>query len=155
MAQGVLPFQYEVEKKAGGMTALSGLPTYLEFGHVMGLNKAIESRLMIRSGDQGWSDGETVMALVLLNLAGGEGLSDLDILDGDEGFCRILRESVGFGKPRPERRALSWRLRKGQKRSVPSPSSASRYLSYFHDPEQEKLRKEGTSFIPVPNEYLR
>ncbi|MFH0823950.1 MAG: IS1380 family transposase [Pseudomonadota bacterium] len=155
MAQGVLPFQYEVEKKTGGMTALAGLPTYLEFGHVMGLSKAIENRLMIRSGDQGWSDGETVMALVLLNLAGGEGLSDLDILEGDEGFCRVLRETVGFGKSRRDGRALSKRLRKEQKRSVVSPSSASRYLYHFHDPEQEKLRKEGTSFIPVPNEYLR
>ena len=38
MAQGVLPFQYEVEKRPGGMTALAGLPTYLEFGYVMGLS---------------------------------------------------------------------------------------------------------------------
>ena len=155
MAQGVLPFQYEVEKRPGGMTALAGLPTYLEFGYVMGLSKAIENRLKIRSGDQGWSDAETVMALILLNLADGQGLSDLDILEGDEGFCRVLRETEGFGKPRKERRALSKRLRKEQKRSVVSPSSASRYLYHFHDPEQEKLRKEGTSFIPVPNEYMR
>ncbi len=117
----------------------------------MGLSKAIENRLKIRSGDQGWSDAETVMALILLNLADGQGISDLDILEGDEGFCRVLRESVGFGKSRQERRALSKRLRKEQKRSVPSASSASRYLYHFHDPEQEKLRKpEGTSFIPVP-----
>jgi len=155
MPQGVLPFQYEVEKKPGGMTALAGLPTYLEFGYVMGLNKAIEDRLKIRGGDQGWSDSETVMALILLNLADGQGMSDLDILEGDEGFCRVLRESVGFGTPRKERRTLSKRLRKEQQRSVVSPSSASRYLYHFHDPEQEKLRKEGASFIPAPNEYMR
>jgi hypothetical protein len=155
MAQGVFTFQYEVDKKVGGMTALAGLPTYLEFGYVMGLSRAIEKRLRIRSGDQGWSDSDTVMALLLLNLAGGEGISDLDILEGDEGFCRVLRESVGFGKPRHERRALSKRLRKEQKRSVVSPSSASRYLYHFHDVEQEELREAGVSFIPVPNEYLR
>ncbi len=155
MAQGVFPFQYEVEKRAGGMTALAGLPTYLEFGYVMGLSKAIENRLKIRGGDQGWSDCETVMALVLLNLADGQGLSDLDILEGDEGFCRVLRESVGFGKSRRERRASSKRRRNQDKRSVPSPSSVSRYLSHFHDPEQERLRKPETSFIPDPNEYLR
>jgi len=155
MAQGTLPFQYEVEKKSGGMTALAGLPTYLELGYVMGLSKAIENRLKVRSGDQGWSDCETVMALILLNLADGQGMSDLDILEGDEGFCRVLRESVGFGKPRQERRALSNRLRKEPKRSVPSPSSASRFLYHFHDPEQEKLREAGTSFIPVPNDYMR
>ena len=44
----------------------------------MGLNN-IENRLKIRSGDQGWSDAETVMALILLNLADGQGLSDLDM----------------------------------------------------------------------------
>ena len=69
-----------------GEDALACLPTYLEFGYVMGLNRAIENRLEIRSGEQGWSDAETVMALILLNLAGGEGISDLDILEGDEGF---------------------------------------------------------------------
>jgi hypothetical protein len=155
MAQGVLPFQYEVEKRPGGMTALAGLPTYLEFGYVMGLSKAIENRLRIRSSDQGWSDCETVMALILLNLADGQGVSDLEILEGDEGFCRVLRESVGFGKSRQERRALSKRLRKQEKRSAPSASSASRYLYHFHDPGQEELRETGASFIPVPNENLR
>jgi hypothetical protein len=155
MAQGFFPFQYEVEKKDGGMTALAGLPTYLEFGYVMGLSKAIENRLRIRSSDQGWSDCETVMSLILLNLADGQGISDLEILEGDEGFCRVLRESVGFGKSRQERRALSRRLRKQEKRSVPSASSVSRYLYHFHAPGQEELRERGASFIPVPNENLR
>lgn len=161
MTQGLFPFQYEIEKKPGGMTALAGLLPYLEFGYVMGLSRSIEQRLKIRGGDQGWSDGETVMSLILLNMADGQGLSDLDILEGDEGFCRVLRESVGFGKPRQERRARKERLRKKEKRSVPSPSSAHRYLNHFHDPEQEKLRKEQKlrepekSFIPAPNVNLR
>ena len=32
MAQGVLPFKYEAEKKTTGMTALAGLPVYLRSG---------------------------------------------------------------------------------------------------------------------------
>jgi len=48
MTQGVFPYQYEVEKKTGGMTALAGLPPYLEFGYVMGLAKSIERRVDIR-----------------------------------------------------------------------------------------------------------
>ena len=155
MKQGMFPFKYEVEKKSGGMTALAGLPPYLEFGYVMGLSAAIESRLKIRGGGQGWSDCETIMALILLNLADGQGVSDLDILEGDEGFCRVLRESVGFGKSRQERRAQKQRLRKEQERSVPSPSSANRYLNHFHAPDQEKLREPERSFIPAPNEHLR
>jgi hypothetical protein len=155
MTQGLFPFQYEVEKKPGGMTALAGLPPYLEFGYVMGLSRSIENRLRIRSGEQGWSDSDTVMSLILLNLADGQGISDLDVLEGDEGFCRVMRESVGFGKSRKERRDLNKRLRKEQRRAVPSPSSANRYLNHFHDPEQEKLREPGKSFIPAPNKYLR
>jgi hypothetical protein len=154
MKQGVLPFKYEVEKRRGGMTALAGLLPYLEFGYVMGLSRSIEQRLKIR-GEQGWSDGETVMALVLLNLADGQGISDLDILEGDEGFCRVLGGSVGFGKSRQERRALEKRFRRDERRSVPSPSAVSRYLHRFHDSEQEKLRQPEKSFIPAKNEYLQ
>jgi hypothetical protein len=62
------------------MTGFAGLPAYLEFGYVTGLSAATENRLRIRGGDQGWSESEPVMALVSLNLAGGEGVGDLDIL---------------------------------------------------------------------------
>ena len=42
MAQGALPFKYEEEAKVGGMTALAGLPVYLDLAHVAGLRKSIE-----------------------------------------------------------------------------------------------------------------
>lgn len=155
MEQGVFPFKYEEEKKAGGMTALAGLPPYLELSYMMGLGGSIGNRLNIRGGDQGWSDVQTIMSLVLLNLAGGVSVSDLDVLAGDDGFCRILSEYEGFGLSRKERRALKKRLRKEKKRSVPSQSSVNRYLHHFHDAEQEKLRKPETGFIPAPNEHLR
>ncbi len=41
MAQGILPFQCEIEKRDGGMTALAGLPLYLEFAHFRGLSLLI------------------------------------------------------------------------------------------------------------------
>ena len=40
MAQGVLPFKYEAEKKTTGMTALAGLPAYLDLAKVIGLSKS-------------------------------------------------------------------------------------------------------------------
>ena len=129
MPQGLLPFQHEVEKKPDGITAFAGLPTYLELVP-NGVAPAIDKRVKIRCGDQGWTDVQTVMSLVLLNLAGGDGLSDLDILAGDEGFARILREYEGFGKSRKERRTLQKRLRKGGKRSVPSPLSVPFLVSF-------------------------
>jgi len=35
MAQGVLPFKYEEEKKETGMTGLAGLPVYLDLAYVI------------------------------------------------------------------------------------------------------------------------
>jgi hypothetical protein len=56
MAQGVLPFKYEAEKNRSGMTALAGLPTYLELASVCGLQASIARHMGVRRGTQGWSD---------------------------------------------------------------------------------------------------
>jgi hypothetical protein len=158
MAQGILPFQYEIEKSPSGMTALAGLPAYLDLALVSGLTKSIRRHLLVLSAQsQGWTDVQIVMSLVLLNLAGGNCVNDLRVLEGDEGFARIMRrvEAESHGLSRKERRELERRWRKEQKRTVPSPSPVFRYLSLFHDPEQEEKREAGKAFIPDQNEYLK
>jgi len=156
MTQGVLPFKYEEEKKDTGMTALAGLPVYLDLAKVVGLSKSIQKHLKIRTNSQGWTDTQMVLSLMLLNLAGGTCVEDLKILEADEGFCEILRKCELHGLRRKDRRALERRWRKEKKRSVPSPSAAFRYLSNFHEPEQEKIRTETIvkAFIPTSNEHL-
>jgi hypothetical protein len=52
MAQGVLPFKYEKEKTNTGMTALAGLPVYLDLAKVIGLSKSIEKHLKVRKADR-------------------------------------------------------------------------------------------------------
>ena len=153
MSQGVLPFKYEEEKKESGMTALGGLPVYLDLATVMGIGEKIEKHLHIKR--QGWTDRQMILSLIMLNLAGGDCVDDLEKLEGDDGFCKILRRIEQKGMKRRERREMDRRWRKERQRVVPSPSSVFRYLSAFHDPEQEKLRSEGKAFIPVPNEHLR
>jgi hypothetical protein len=154
MSQGVLSFQYEIEKRDGGMTALAGLPAYLEFGHVMGLSSVVSERMGVRCG-QGWRDNQMIMALVLLNVAGGDCVDDLRVLESDEGFCRVLKETEGFGLSRRERRGAKRRWRRERRRSVPSPTAAFAYLGEFHDPEQERLREPHRAFIPSSNGHLR
>jgi hypothetical protein len=149
MTQGVLPFKYENEKQKSDMTALGGLPLYLDLAHVMGLRGFVEKHLGIRRNSQGWSDSEIVMSLILLNLSGGESVEDLNRLESDNGFSRILERTQMHGMSRQQRRALSRRWRKEKRRSVPSPSSVFRYLSCFHDPDQEELRESGKAFIPI------
>ena len=82
-------------------------------------------------------------------------VDDLGKLEGDDGFCRVLRRAEQKWMKRKERRAEDRLWRKNRSRVVPSPSSVFRYLSAFHDPAQERLRIEGKAFIPVPNEHLR
>jgi len=154
MAQTILPFQYEVERKAGGMTALAGLPLYLEFAHAMGIPRLIADGLRAREGDQGWTDDQMIMALVLLNVAGGDCVDDLRVIEGDEGFCRLLRELEFYGRTRSERREIERRWRKKRTRTFPSPTSMRDYLELFHEPEQEKLRKEHEAFIPQSSKLL-
>jgi hypothetical protein len=100
MAQGVLSFKYEEEKKDTGMTALAGLPVYLDLASVMGINESIEKHLHIKQ--QGWTDRQTLLSLILMNLAGGDCVDDLRKLEGDEAAraARIgssLAEEAGSG----------------------------------------------------------
>jgi len=69
MAQGILPFKYEEEKKSTGMTALAGLPLYLKLVQKTGLGKSIQKHIKVRESGQGWTDSQIVTVLILLNLA--------------------------------------------------------------------------------------
>ncbi len=155
MAQGVLPFKYEEEKKDTGMTSLGGLPVYLDLAQVMGLSETIGRHLHIREGSQGWTDGQIILSLILLNIAGGESVEDLKQIESDEGFCRVLRRAELKGLSRKKRREIERRWRKERKRSVPSPSAVFRYLNVFHNAEEEEHRRLGKAFIPAPNNYLK
>lgn len=155
MPQSLLPYQYQAQEKNSGMTALSGLPLFLDLFRSSGLFESISRHIGVRTASQGWTDAQMVSSLVLLQLAGGECVDDLRILEADEGFSRLLLGVEHYGLPRRVRRELERRWRKSRTRTVPSPSSAFRYLSAFHDPSQENLRVEGKALIPAPNGALR
>ena len=155
MAQGVLPFKYEFEKKTTGMTELAGLPAYLDLVQVTGLTQSIQRHLKVRAGGQGWTDTQMVLALVLLNLAGGDCVEDIKVVEADDGFCEVLKKAQMHGLRRKVRRALLGRWRKERTRTVPSPSAIFRYLAQFHDKQQEGHRQPGKALIPVANEHLR
>ena len=155
MAPGVLPFKYESEKKTTGMTALAGLPVYLDLAQVIGLNKSIQKHLKVRATSQGWTDTQMVLALVLLNLSGGDCVEDIKVVEADDGFCEVLKKAQMHGLRRKVRRALLGRWRKERTRTVPSPSAIFRYLAQFHDTQQEGNRQPGKALIPLANEHLR
>ncbi len=155
MSQGVLGFQYEGEPQRSGMTGMAGLLLYLDLAEAASLGRSMQRHMRVRKGQQGWTDRQILMSLICLNLSGGDCVEDLRVLAADEGFGRVLRRVETHGLSRRERRELDGRWRREQTRSVPSPSAVFRYLSAFHDAEQEKLRIEGKAFIPAPNGALR
>jgi len=155
MAQGVLPYKYEEERSYAGMTALAGLRIYLDLASVLGVGDCIRAHVHVRKSDQGWTDEQAVLSLMLLNLAGGDCVEDIRILEKDEGFCKVLGRVGTKGLRRQERRAMERRWRKEHHRCVPSPSALFRYLGAFHDPEEERKREQGKAFIPAPNEHLQ
>jgi len=155
MSQNTLPFKFQEERRERGITALGGLALYTGLAHIMDLSKSVRIHIRVRQDTQGWTDSQVIMSLIMLNLAGGDCVDDLNTLEADEGFCRILRRVELHGLSRRERRAQERRWRKEKRRTMPSPTAVFRYLEAFHDEEQEKKRVLGRAFIPAPNEYLR
>ena len=153
LPQGVLGFQYEAERSSTGVTSLAGLPLYLDLVHRCGLAAAIRQHVQV-AGHQGWLDLQMVLAVVFLNLAGGDCVADLERLEQDRGFAAVLQAIGRDLLSRGERRSLASRWRRKRERVVPSPSALSAWLERFHDPASPKA-VAGTAFIPAVTEALQ
>jgi hypothetical protein len=154
MAQGPLPFEYQSEENSTGLTSFAGLPVFLDLMFVMGFATSIREHLNLRPS-QGWSDTQHLTSLVCLHLVGGDCVEDLNRLEADDGFCRILSEVEGHGLRGRKRRALKARWRVSKSRSMPSPDAALRYLEAFDEPEESAKIEAGTAFVPKPNAHLQ
>jgi hypothetical protein len=153
LPQGVLGFQYEAEGSSTGVTSLAGLPLYLDLIHSSGLASAIRQHVDV-VGRQGGMDVQMVLAVVFLNLAGGDYVEDLERLEQDSGFTAVLRAIERHLLLRAERRSLKSRWRRKRQRAVPSPSALSAWLERFDDPASPKA-VAGTAFIPAVTEALQ
>jgi len=151
--QGVLSYRAEGEHASQNLTGLSGLAPYMDLIAGSGLMGSVR-RNVDACGEQGWTDQEIVVSLVLLNLAGGDCVDDLDHLNADAGFGKLVKWCASHGLSRRDRGEMGKRWRKAKTRSVVSPSVARRWLGEFHDEGQEELRVAGKAFIPKPNEHL-
>ncbi|MCF6238684.1 MAG: hypothetical protein L3J79_07725 [Candidatus Marinimicrobia bacterium] len=61
---------------------------------------------ILSNSTQGWNDHQIIMSLLLLNLAGGDCVADLEKLKADEGLCQIMRKVEHYRLPRQQRRLL-------------------------------------------------
>src|ERR1700732_499248 len=108
VAQGVLGFQYESDASGSGLTSLAGLPLYLDLIHASGLGAAIRDHVRV-AGGQGWLDIQMVLAVMFLNLSGGDCVDDIEKLERDSGFAAILQAIEQDLLSRAERRSLKIR----------------------------------------------
>ncbi len=159
MTRQTLPIEFGTDTSSTALTAHSGLLLPLQFIQLAGLLDAVE-RYVPDDAAQGWTASEVVQAVLLLNIAGGESLSDVEQLQGDPGLARAIDEVSGRGLSRRRRRlalaALRKRWRRRRTRSVPSVSVLSRWFRRQHDEEQERLRAAAAlAFIPEPSPTVR
>lgn len=113
--QAILSYRMEGEPTRADLTGLSGLAPYLDLVCASGVIGAIEKHLSA-AGEQGWTDAQAVMSIVLLNLAGGECVDDLEHLEADAGLCKLVRWCENHTLPRRMRREMKSRWRKGRSR---------------------------------------
>jgi len=155
MAQRALPYEYEIEESKAGLTAFGGFADVCRHSRRHGDVESDRQVFKDTGGYPGMAGPADNLILVLLNLVGGDCVEDIEKLEADEGFCRIMRKVETHGLTRKEKKALKRRWRKERTRTFPSASAIFRYLAAFHNVEQEKLRVRGKAFIPESNEYLK
>ncbi len=152
MTQGLLPFQYQIDEKHQG-TSLAGLPLFMDLANISGLTEQIAQNLSIK--EQGWTDSQILVSLILLNLSGGDCVDDIERLEADPGMRALLLCLETRGMRRKQRREYERRFRKSKARAFPSPSAIRRYLEHFHHQSEEAKRIDGHAFIPSANRHLQ
>lgn len=94
VAQGLLPFQVELVEKAEPVTAYAALPLVVEALRAV-VAVAMYRQLRDALGYRSWKAVRRhVESLVLLVVAGGEHLSDLEVLHADAGLAVMLGGSI-------------------------------------------------------------
>ena len=154
VAQGVLPIQHKPETASSGTTGRAGLELYFELMEASGFCRAVRDYVQV-CGQQGWLDLQMLLALISLNIAGGDCVDDIDRLEADGGVTAMLRKVERFVLPRRERKRMKARWRRGRRRTLPSPSAILDWLGRFHDPAEEAKREPGRAFVPAPTPGLQ
>ena len=151
--QGALAFEYEKELSAERLTSLAGLPLYLDLILVSGMAAAVH-RHVHAAGEQGWMDIQMVIALIFLNLSGGDCMSDLDRLEHDAGFAAILLsiERCLFSPARAPRAGGAVAAHAGACGAVAGRGGG--MAGRFHDPDAPKA-EAGHASIPAVTEELQ
>ncbi len=131
----VLPVKYEKEVRESPLSSFGGAPIFLEFIKSIGFDRIVSKRFQTKS-DQGFHPFHHILTLTLLNILGGESVSDVASLESDSGLKRILKkcESAFLG--------LSGRVfRKKRTGFFPSVTALLTFLNSIKSEEEERERE--------------
>ena len=78
---GLIPILLEEDPTESATTAFAGILPYLDMWNRLEMPLAVDKTVDI-CGSQGWMDRQIVQSLVLVNLVGGDCVTDVDKLEG-------------------------------------------------------------------------
>lgn len=141
----------EGDPKLSPISADGGMVLWLEWLRRTGVLRSLPVRV---AGAQGWSDGQMLLAGMLLNVVGHERVSDVGALEADRSLCQLVRtyETELLWMPGA---ALAARFRGGRGRTFPSANALHDWLGRFQDPAAAQPRAPGVAVVPKPAAGLR
>lgn len=149
----MLGFKIEADTPDAEVTRFAGLLPYMELWRRLKMPSVIDQTVHI-CGEQGWLDRQIVESLVLLNIAGGDCVTDIEKLESDAGLCRMYGRNQYSGMGRLAVKQAQARFRVGRRRTFPAPTQISAFLEGCHNEQEELKRVVGKAFIPQANEHL-
>jgi hypothetical protein len=87
---GLLHYTIQIVDDGEAVTAHAGLPLVVETMRKLGVSAKLDAELGLRKRNHGATDSAKAEAIVLLMAAGGECISDIDVLRADMGLQRLL-----------------------------------------------------------------
>lgn len=150
----LIPVRLERDPTHCSTTAYSGILPYFDLWNVLGMPRFIDQTVHI-CGIQGWLDRQMVQSVVLINLTGGDCVTDIDKLEKDAGLCQMARSGEYSGLSPARRDLAKKRFRTRRTRTLPAATQISSFLEACHNEDEEAKRIPGKAFIPVANEHLK
>src|SRR5580658_6836748 len=104
-----IPIKLEVDPTHCMTTAFAGIMPYLDLWNALGMPCTVDKTVSI-CGSQGWLNRQIVQSLVLLNLIGGDCVTDVEKLEDDAGLRAMVRAGEFSGMTREQRRDAQRRV---------------------------------------------
>ena len=148
MPKTLLPYKYEEAKTSTALTSFAGLPVYLDFLRGLQFDRVLRHELDTAAHAAClWKPSTIVTSLLLLHLAGGDCVDDLQRLQSDLGMSRLLEKFQEVGLSVPALRQLRELKRRQAAGSVPAASTVFRFLKQDGGTGLEE-RGQGKAYIP-------